>query len=177
MHALRGERSLGPAADQLPPREVAEMIAAENVPLEVAARISRLLAENRPPGTFAERAVVAIDTILRSMVESLGVCERIRNTPIPFAYVVHLRRALFLYLLTLPFALVDPFGWSTVVYTTLISYVLLGIDEIGVEIENPFGTDPNDLPLEELCATIQRELTSFVPKAIEPGFLADKTAR
>jgi putative membrane protein len=177
MHALRGERSLGPAADQMSPREVTEILTAENVPLEVAARISRMLAENRPPGTFAERAVVAIDTILRSMVESLGICERIRNTPIPFAYVVHLRRALFLYLLTLPFALVDPFGWSTVVYTTLISYVLLGIDEIGVEIENPFGTDPNDLPLEELCATIQRELTSVVSKRTDHRFLAEEKVR
>jgi putative membrane protein len=166
MHALRNERGLGPGATQLSAKEVADTLAAENVPLEVAARISRLLAEQRPPGTFAERAVVAIDTILRSLVEALGTCERIRTTPIPFAYVVHLRRALFLYLLTLPFALVDPFGWSTIVYTTLISYILLGIDEIGVEIENPFGTDPNDLPLEELCATIERELTSFVKKPV-----------
>ncbi|HRE82501.1 MAG TPA: bestrophin family ion channel, partial [Opitutaceae bacterium] len=90
----------------------------------------------------------------------IGECERIQNTPLPFAYVVHLRRALVLYLLTLPFALVDTFGWTTVLYTFLISYTLLGIDEIGVEIENPFGTDHNDLPLEHICDVVRRDLLS-----------------
>jgi ion channel-forming bestrophin family protein len=162
MHRLRGERSLGRAAGRLSPAQVAEVLAEDHVPLAIATRLSRLIAESRLHGTFPERAVITIDNNIRSLVESVGVCERIQDTPLPFAYVVHLRRALMLFLITLPFALVNPFGWSTIIYTMLISYVLLGIDEIGVEIENPFGTDLNDLPLELICARIEQNLTSML---------------
>jgi putative membrane protein len=162
MHRLRGERSLGRAADQFSPAQVAEVLAEDHVPLAVATRLSRMIAENRLHGTFPERAVITIDNNIRSLVESIGACERIQDTPLPFAYVVHLRRALMLFLLTLPFALVNPFGWATIIYTALISYVLLGIDEIGVEIENPFGTDYNDLPLELICARIEQNLNSVL---------------
>ena len=82
-----------------------------------------------------------------------------RRTPLPFVYVVHLRRALILYSLTLPMALVNSYGWWTIAVVLVIAYVLFGIEEIGVEIENPFGTDVNDLPLEQFFATIERDLT------------------
>lgn len=158
MHTLRGTKGLGPLESLLPEAHVRKVLASPHVPLAVAEQITAALADRRPPGTFAERAVMAIDNTVRSMVNHIGECERIQNTPLPFAYVVHLRRALVLYLLTLPFALVDTFGWTTVLYTFLISYTLLGIDEIGVEIENPFGTDHNDLPLEHICEVVRRDL-------------------
>jgi putative membrane protein len=65
------------------------------------------------------------------------------------------RRALVLYCATLPFALVDTLGWVAVVATFLVAYVFFGIEEIGVEIEDPFGLDDNDLPLERICGNIQ----------------------
>lgn len=167
MHRLRGERGLGLAAERLPAHQVAEVLSENHIPMGVAIRLSRLVAEKRQDGgTFPERAVILVDSYVRSLMENVGVCERIQDTPMPFAYVVHLRRALMLFLLTLPFALVDPFGWATVIYTVLISYVLLGIDEIGVEIENPFGTDYNDLPLEIICANIDQTLTSVLKPAV-----------
>lgn len=165
MHQLRGSRSLGGIAARLPAPEVAEVLAESHVPMAVATRISRAVAAKRNGGTFSERAVMAVESNVRSLMDSIGVCERIQDTPMPFAYVVHLRRALMLFLVTLPFALVNPFGWATVIYTVLISYVLLGIDEIGVEIENPFGTDHNDLPLEAICARIDANLSSVLTQA------------
>jgi len=68
--------------------------------------------------------------------------------------------------ITLPFALVDAFGWSSIVYSTLIAFVLLGIEEIGVEIENPFGSDANDLPLEQICRTIDQNLAAVLHSTI-----------
>lgn len=79
---------------------------------------------------------------------------RIRSTPMPFAYVNHLKIFMFLYFITLPFALVSLFGWGAVVVNVAIAYVLVGIEEIGVEIEDPFGDDPNDLPVEQICDQI-----------------------
>ena len=91
----------------------------------------------------------------------VGGCERIRKTPLPFAYVVHLRRALIVYCFTLPFALVDLFGWWTLLDVLLVAYTFLGIEEIGVEIEGPFGDDENDLPLEAICETIHQNIYSL----------------
>ena len=75
----------------------------------------------------------------------------------------NLRRALLLYCLTLPFALLPVFGYGTVLGTAAIAYTLFGIEEIGVEIEDPFGTDDNDLPLDDICRNIDRNLRALLP--------------
>ncbi len=165
VHALRKTRGLGPLEKRLPPASVAEVLATAHVPMAVACQISLLLMSKRRDGTYAERVIIYIDGMVGSLVNQAGECERIQNTPLPFAYVVHLRRALVLYLATMPFVLVDSFGWLTVLCMLLISYILLGIEEIGVEIENPFGNDHNDLPIEELCATIERDVLGVTPRS------------
>ena len=71
---------------------------------------------------------------------------------------VHLRRALVLYCLTLPFALVAVFGEWTVIPSLIVAYVLIGIEEIGTEIEGPFGRRENDLPLDRLCQRLEANL-------------------
>lgn len=83
---------------------------------------------------------------------------------IPFAYVVHLRRALVIYCATLPLALVGTFGWWNLVIVYLVSYILFGIEEIGVEIEDPFGDDENDLPLEQISEGIDKNVRAFEPR-------------
>ncbi len=105
---------------------------------------------------------MALDQNVQLLIDSLGACERIRKTPLPFAYVVHLRRALILYCFTLPFALVESFGWGTILATLLVAYIFFGIEEIGVEIEDPFGQDDNDLPLDRICATIEQNLIALL---------------
>jgi putative membrane protein len=106
-------------------------------------------------------------------MDYIGACERIHKTPIPYAYMVHLRRSLLLYCYTLPFAFLHDFGWGTIVVTLVMTYLLLGIEEIGVEIEDPFGTTPNDLPLEKISATIEGDVLALVPSAATPrGALA-----
>eukprot|EP00747_Dinoflagellata_sp_TGD_P221082 gnl/TRDRNA2_/TRDRNA2_92972_c0_seq2.p1 gnl/TRDRNA2_/TRDRNA2_92972_c0~~gnl/TRDRNA2_/TRDRNA2_92972_c0_seq2.p1 ORF type:complete len:118 (-),score=13.48 gnl/TRDRNA2_/TRDRNA2_92972_c0_seq2:29-334(-) len=74
--------------------------------------------------------------------------ERINNTPLPFAYVAHLRTLLVLYLLGLPFALGKTWGWSTIPATFIISFSLLGIEAAAVSCERPFGRGTNHLPLD-----------------------------
>ncbi len=162
MHSLRGTASLGPPAEMLPKAEVEVTLAARHVPLAVGLRVSNYLAEARATGQLSDYAAMAIDSNIQQLIDYIGACERIQKTPLPFAYVVHLRRALVLYCLTLPFVLVGAFGWSTVIYTLMITYILFGIEEIGVEIENPFGNDYNDLPLEKICDTIERDLLALI---------------
>lgn len=165
MNSLRGVRGLGPVASQLPKAEVTEALNAQHVPSFVARRITDLLVGARAEGHLTDYVAITIDSNVNQLVDYIGGCERIQKTPLPFAYVVHLRRALILYCLTLPFALVEAYGWTTLLVALLITYVLFGIEEIGVEIENPFGEDDNDLPLEQICETIERNLLALIEEA------------
>ncbi|HXG11582.1 MAG TPA: bestrophin family ion channel [Gemmataceae bacterium] len=162
MHQLRGSRGLGPIADCLPTDEAQATLGAEHPPLAVARRISEQIAEARHRGLISDYTQMTLDQNVQLLVDYMGACERIHKTPLPFAYVVHLRRALILYCYSLPFALLRDFGWETVAVTFVIAYILFGIEEIGVEIEDPFGSDDNDLPLERICATIEGNLRGLL---------------
>ncbi|MBX6312101.1 MAG: hypothetical protein IRY99_04160 [Isosphaeraceae bacterium] len=162
MHGLRGRADLGPVRDRLAPDEVATLDGPMHLPLAVATQITARLNEARVRGLISDYVQMTIDQNVQLLIDYLGGCERIHRTPLPFAYVVHLRRALILYCFTLPFALVRDFGWSTILATLLVAYIFFGIEEIGVEIEDPFGTDDNDLPLGDLCARIERDLLALI---------------
>lgn len=158
MHGLRGGAGLGPAASRLPPGEVQDVLRSDHPAMDISRRITALLVEARDRGIISDLILVTFDRNLGQIVDNLGGCERIKSTPLPFAYMVHIRRALILYCFTLPFALVESYGWGSIVGTLLVAYIFFGIEEIGVEIENPFDGDDNDLPLERICATIERNL-------------------
>lgn len=160
MNGLRNTTGLGPPGDRLPAAEVAEVLNAPHGPLAVATKLTEHLATARDRGVLSEYLMVAFDNVVSRLMDEIGSCERIYRTPLPFVYVVHLRRVLILYCFTLPICLVQYYGWWTILVTLLASYTFFGIEEIGVEIENPFGGDPNDLPLELFCETIERDTTA-----------------
>lgn len=164
MNMLRGKRGLGPVAAELDPADAA-LSEAQHAPLAIAAAISRNVAEGQRRGLITDVQQNIIDQNSQILIDCIGACERIKRTPLPFAYVVHLRRALAVYCGTLPMALVENFGWLTVPVTFLVAYILLGIEEIGVEIEEPFGNDDNDLPLDRFCTTIEQNVRSLMPAA------------
>jgi ion channel-forming bestrophin family protein len=107
------------------------------------------------------------EELLEKLVDALGGCERILKTPMPLAYAIHLKQLLLLYCLLLPFGLVAQLGWWTGVIVAIISFTLFGVEAIGIEIENPFGCDPNDLPLNAICQTIQRNLEDLMAAAVD----------
>jgi putative membrane protein len=156
--SLRGQPGLGPLTAALPPSEVAGVDQSQHAALAVAGHMTATLNQAREQGLISDILYVALDQNTHQLIDYLGGCERIRKTPLPFAYVVHLRRALVLYCYTLPFALVSSYGWYTIMDVLLIGYVFFGIEEIGVEIEGPFGDDDNDLPLDDICETIHRNV-------------------
>ncbi len=170
-HRLRGKQSIDKIAAELPTPEVQEVEQAQHVPLAVSRKMTEQIDAAQRRGLISDVQQSLLDGSLQRLIDALGACERIHNTPLPFAYMVHLRRALIVYLATLPMALVADFGWATVPALLLIAYILLGVEEIGVEIEDPFGNDVNDLPLKTLCETIQNNL-----QALRPGQRANAQA-
>ncbi|WP_454720550.1 MULTISPECIES: bestrophin family protein [Cupriavidus] len=98
---------------------------------------------------------VAIDGTLSAMTATAVACDRIRNTPIPFSYTLLLHRTAYLYCFLLPFGLVDTTGFLTPIVVGLVAYTFFGLDALGDELEEPFGTSPNDLPLDAMCRAIE----------------------
>ena len=103
--------------------------------------------------------------LLDTLTDVVGTCERIIRTPVPMAYSIHIRQLLFVYCLTIPFVFVEEFGLWTAAVVGLVAFTVFGIEEIGLEIENPFGHDPNDLPLDRICGRILDYIESLLRSA------------
>jgi len=173
---LRGASDVGPVAQELTPEDRKELLNSPHLALHATKKMTVILKKAYDKGLITDHLNVALDSSVRHVIDSLGGCERIRRTPLPFAYVVHLRRALLIYCYTLPFTLVSDFGWFTVLAVALVSFIFLGIEEIGVEIEGPFGHDENDLPLDEICQTIYKNVYGLAD-IIEPAAPRDLDVR
>lgn len=99
--------------------------------------------------------LTSLDHQLNQLSSIVGGCERIANTPLPFAYSVLLHRTVYMYCFWLPFGLVDVVGWMMPIIVLLISYTFIALDAIIDEIQDPFDEEENDLALNTLCKTIQ----------------------
>ena len=99
---------------------------------------------------------ITIDNETKNFTEIIGACERIKKTPIPFSYNIFIKKFIFIYTLTLPFGLTASlFYYWTVPICVFILYILASLELLAEEIENPFGTEPNDLPVDEICNNIK----------------------
>lgn len=105
--------------------------------------------------TIHNESWLALNRDLDSLIHSLGVCERIKNTPIPFSYSLFIKKFIFIYVVTMPLAFVPLFGYLSAFISTFVFYALVSMELLAEEIEDPFGSDQNDLPTDQLCLTIQ----------------------
>lgn len=110
--------------------------------------------------TICNRSFIELNRSLDQITMLIGDSQRILDTPLPKAYSIHLRHLLLIYCFALPFQFVQPLDWLTIPSVGIISFALLGIEDIGEEIENPFGYDRNDLPLDKFCQDLQAEIES-----------------
>jgi putative membrane protein len=129
-----------------------------NPALEIAVWIQDYLKQQHQQQNLIIDEFQNLQQVLNSIVDKFGVCICILMTPQPKAYTIHLRQLTLIYCFTLPMRLVGDFGWWTGPIIALISFTLFGIEEIALEIENPFGRDFNDIPLDNLCDVILNEI-------------------
>ncbi|KAI0937620.1 hypothetical protein AcW1_001543 [Taiwanofungus camphoratus] len=141
-----------------------------NVSHEIALHLSSYFAWLVQSGLIQPVLAGGMYNAITSLQETVANLERIRNTPLPFAYQAHLRISVWLYLFLLPFQVYDAFGYLTIPATAFAAFLYLGFLEIGQEIENPFNYDLNDLDLDEFCLSIERELHEITAHtAPDPG--------
>lgn len=149
------------------PEQYLKLKGMNNPPLEIAFWIGDYLQQQYHLERLQWHELNGMNQLLNDLVDMLGGCERILKTPMPLAYAIHLKQLLLLYCLLLPFQIVHELGWATSLIVGLISFTLFGIEEIGIEIENPFGHDTNDLPLDAICAAMLRNIEDLV--TLSPG--------
>jgi surface protein len=109
-------------------------------------------------GNLTGEQMLMLDKELKGLTDTLGACERIRKTPIPYSYSLFLKKFIFAYTITMPFGMASDFKYWTVPIVTFILYVFSSIELLAEEIENPFGDDTNDLPTDDIAVTIKNNV-------------------
>lgn len=127
----------------------------------------------REAGKLSDITYGLMDNKLDELAHVLGGCERLATTPVPFAYTLILQRTVYLFCTLLPFALVGDLHYMTPFVSVFISYTFLSWDSLAEELEDPFGTAANDLPLNAMCNTIERNLLDMtgqhpLPETLRP---------
>ncbi len=131
-----------------------EMKSARHLPNEIVSQIEKKFVKLKTEGKLDGNELLTVNRDLDGMMDSLGGCERIRKTPIPFSYSMYIKKFIFVYVMTLPFGLIREYHWWSIPAVMFIFYILVGIELIGEEVEDPFGTDVNDLGTEDIAASI-----------------------
>ena len=164
-HSLRGEPPSAHLGDLIGNENAKDLAATTHMPGFVSLRIGELLRDATERFAMDGYSFMQIDRERALLMDHIGACERILATPLPRIYSITIRRFILLFLLLLPIALlrISDTVWSIPVITMLVAYPLLTLDQIGVELENPFSENNlSHLPLDDISATIERNLCAML---------------
>ena len=172
-HQLRKTDPSADLARLLPPSDVADILASSMPTNRILLLAGDELGRLRAEGKLSDITFSLMDNKLDELGHALGGCERLASTPVPFAYTLILQRTVYLFCTLLPFALVGDLHYMTPFVSVFISYTFLSWDSLAEELEDPFGTAANDLPLNAMCNTIERNLLDMtgqhpLPAQLEP---------
>lgn len=136
--------------------------AISHVPNQIMKAIYQEIQELIDNKTITQEQMLYLNSELQSFTDNIGACERIKKTPIPYAYSLFLKKFIFIYVLTLPIGFVVEFRYWAILIVTMVFYAFASLELIAEEIENPFGTDANDLPLDTICNNIKANLKEIL---------------
>ncbi|MGY0247311.1 bestrophin family protein, partial [Klebsiella michiganensis] len=171
-HQLRKTDPSADLARLLPAQSVAEILASSMPTNRILLLAGDELGRLRAEGKIGDVTFSLMDNKLDELGHALGGCERLASTPVPFAYTLILQRTVYLFCTLLPFALVGDLHYMTPFVSVFISYTFLSWDSLAEELEDPFGTAANDLPLNAMCNTIERNLLDMTGQHPLPEKLA-----
>ncbi|MGG5209773.1 bestrophin family protein [Chryseobacterium sp. MIQD13] len=154
-YQLRDKSGTEHLARLLSPEQAEQLKDKKFIPSLILGFIADWLNEQQKKGNIDTIVMTSMDHQLNQFSNISGGCERIHNTPLPFAYSVLLHRTVYLYCFWLPFGLVDTLDWMMPLIVLLISYTFIALDAIIQEIGEPFGEEENDLALNTICRTIE----------------------
>lgn len=139
-----------------------EIDGGKHIPNQVASSIVSKIFTLQKDEQLTQEQLIILCTDANQFTDICGGCERIKNTPIPYSYSAFIKKFIFIYVITLPFGWVFSLGYFVVPIVPFILYVLASLELIAEEIENPFGKDANDLPVDEICANIEKHVNEIL---------------
>lgn len=155
---LRPQAASNAGLERLTPADVEDLRNSRNAPDLLLRKVAQDIAELRQQGHITDVEMVMLDHNLADLALVQGSCERIRNTPVPFAYSLLLHRTAHIFCFILPFGFDDVLGWFMPLASAIMAYTLFGLDALGDELEEPFGVLPNSLPIDAIARTIEINL-------------------
>jgi putative membrane protein len=177
-HQLRHTDATADLEQRLEPQLVQQLKDVKYKPIILMNAMGAWVQKAKETGKIDTILQSAFDDNLNKLSDIVGGCERIASTPIPYSYRVLLHRTVYIYCFLLPFGFVDSLGWMTPVIVTFIAYTFVALEAIADEIEEPFGTEPNDMALNGMCHMIENTLLEMSGKPMldsEPakGYVVD----
>ena len=144
--------------------ELAEFDNMKHEPMQILSimynRVYALEAEKKINGDQLQSIYVDVE----KLNNIYGACERIKNTPIPSAYSIFVKKFVYIYIMTLPFGFIFSLGFYVVPVVAFVYYVLASLEMIAEEIEDPFGDDANDIPTNTIVVTIKQNVEDLLKK-------------
>lgn len=132
-------------------------------PNQVSTMIFHKINDLYKEGTISGDQLIILNEEIITMTHVCGACERIKNTPIPLAYSAFIKKFIIFYTMTLPVGYVFSIGYFVVIAVPFILYVLASLELIGESIEEPFGIDQDDLPIDKIAANIRKHCYEIIP--------------
>lgn len=178
-HALRGQlRKQGipdeaiAAVRDVPGFDEAEMRRQRSVPDYCLRQIGFLMRKLLRAGELDSVGVRELDEHFSRLTDVQAACERLVSAPIPFAYSLLTHRTVHIYCYLLPFGLAGTMSWFTPVFSLVVAYTFFGLEALAQELEEPFGLQPNHLPLTAICRvndiSIAESLGDEPPEPLRP---------
>ncbi|WP_413532180.1 bestrophin family protein [Empedobacter brevis] len=154
-HELRGTDAYADLKDRLSDSNLQRVAIAKYKPSVILLLMAECVQKAKDEGSLDSIQQARFDRNFDELAHIVGGCERIISTPIPYSYKILLHRTVYTYCFLLPFGLVDSLGWLTPFIVAFIAYTFVAFEAIADEIEEPFGTEANDLALNSMCNTIE----------------------
>jgi len=134
----------------------------QHVPNQIAGLLTERVYSLHREGVIKREELLLIGPDLAALTDICGACERIKTTPIPFSYSVFIKKFIFFFVMTLPFGWSFSLGYLVVPLVAFVLFVLASLELIAEEIEDPFGYDANDLPVNRICANIHKHVKELL---------------
>jgi putative membrane protein len=131
-------------------------------PNQMAQKLFRKIADLHASGAISGDQLIILNAEMQSLTDICGACERIKNTPIPYSYSAFLKKFIFFYVMSLPFGYALSLGYLVVPVVVFVFYVLASLELIAKEIEDPFGSDDNDLPTRKIAENIRKHVEELL---------------
>ena len=150
------------ALDEKEHPELKHLDTDKHAPNQVALMMTNAVVQLQKQDVITGEQLLFLNGEIASFTDICGACERIKNTPIPYSYSAFIKKFIFIYVMLLPFGYVFILGYWIVPIVSLVFYVLASLEVIAEEIEDPFGTDSNDLPMEKISQNIQKHVAEIL---------------